>query len=94
MADGSSTVAGGGAVAELRLTDIGAREVVELTRMDLPMDEMEPLLERGVLPGCRICPLRSSPFGDPIIEVEGMVLALRKEMASCLCVRRAGVGDD
>lgn len=55
--------------------------------IDLPADQAEPLLERGVLPGCRICPVRASPSGDPIISIDGSLLALRKETAACLCVR-------
>lgn len=76
--------------AELRLRDIPMRETVELTRIDLPLDQAEPLLERGLLPGCRICPIRSSPSGDPIVSIDGSVLALRKETAACLCVRLLG----
>ena len=75
---------------ELRLADIPLGEAVELVRFDLPDHELEPLLERGVLPGCLLCPIRRSPFGDPIVDVEGTLLALRREMASCLCVRRRG----
>ena len=76
--------------AELRLADVPLRETVELIRIDLPTDLMEPLLERGVLPGCRICPVRRSPAGDPIVMVDGTLLAIRREVAGCLCVRRAG----
>lgn len=76
--------------ADLRLTDIPHGQEVELTHIDLPADELEALLERGVLPGCRICPVRRSPFGDPIVQVEGTLLALRREMACRLCVRWAG----
>lgn len=75
---------------DLRLADVALREVVELIRIDLPPDQMEPLLERGVLPGCQLCPVRRSPSGDPIVSVDGTLLALRKEMAGCLCVRLAG----
>jgi len=75
------------AVEDLRLGDIPLRQTVELTHIDLPAHEMEPLLERGVLPGCRICPVRSSPSGDPIVSVDGSLLALRRETAACLCVR-------
>ena len=75
---------------ELRLADVPLRETVELVRMDLPPELMEPLLERGVLPGCRICPVRRSPAGDPIVMVDGTLLAIRREVAGCLCVRRAG----
>ena len=74
-------------VVELRLGDIPLRQTVELVRIDLPPDQAEPLLERGVLPGCRICPVRSSPSGDPIVSVDGSLLALRRETADCLCVR-------
>ena len=55
--------------------------------ISLPADLAEPLLERGVLPGCRICPVRSSPGGDPIVSIDGSLLALRRETADCLCVR-------
>ncbi|HUF13069.1 MAG TPA: FeoA family protein [Longimicrobiales bacterium] len=73
----------------LRLAHIPLGQMVELVSIDLPDDEHEPLLERGMLPGCRMCPVRHSPFGDPIVEVEGTLLALRKETAGCLCVRLA-----
>lgn len=74
---------------ELRLDDIGLDEEVELVRIDLPADQLEPLLERGLLPGCRLCPVRRSPSGDPIVSVDGTIVALRREMAGCLCVRLA-----
>lgn len=70
-----------------RLPSIPLRQTVELVRIDLPAEQAEPLLERGVLPGCRICPVRSSPSGDPIVSVDGSLLALRRETAACLCVR-------
>ena len=75
---------------ELCLSDVPLRETVELVRIDLPPELMEPLLERGVLPGCQICPVRRSPAGDPIVMVDGTLLAIRREVAGCLCVRRAG----
>ena len=74
---------------ELRLSDVPFKQTVELLRLDLPEADATPLMERGVLPGCRICPVRLSPFGDPIVDVEGTLLALRKETAGCLCVRLA-----
>lgn len=72
---------------DLRLADIPLRQTVELVHIDLPTELAEPLLERGLLPGCRVCPVRSSPSGDPIVSIDGSVLALRKETAACLCVR-------
>jgi Fe2+ transport system protein FeoA len=80
--------------AELRLADIPLRQVVELVRIDLPSDQLEPLLERGMLPGCRLCPVRRSPSGDPIVDVDGSILALRREMAGCLCVRLSEALED
>ena len=76
--------------AELRLVDIPLREVVELVRIDLPTDQLEPVLERGLLPGSQICPVRWSPSGDPVVRVDGTLLAIRREVARCLCVRRPG----
>ena len=77
---------------ELRLPAIPLHQTVELVRIDLPPDQAEPLLERGVLPGCKICPVRSSPSGDPIVSIDGSLLALRKETAACLCVRLLSTG--
>lgn len=80
--------------ADLRLSDISVDEVVELIRFEMPDDQVEPLLERGVLPGCRLCPVRRSPSGDPIVEVDGVMLALRRETAGCICVRRFTMNAD
>ena len=82
------SASGSAAEERLWLVDIPLGVVVELVEMELPPWDAEALLERGVLPGCRLCPVRRSPFGDPIVDVEGTRLALRREMAGCLCVRR------
>jgi Fe2+ transport system protein FeoA len=72
---------------ELRLNAVPLREEVQLVRMDLPPVQLEPLLERGILPGCRLCRARLSPGGDPILLVDGTAIALRREVANCLWVR-------
>lgn len=72
----------------LRLTDIPLREDVELLELRLPDAEAEPLLERGILPGSILRTIRRSPSGDPIVRVDGVVIALRREAAFGLCVRR------
>ncbi len=87
VANTSNAAPAGNGERELRLADVPLRQAVELVRIDLPADELEPLLERGVLPGCELCPVRRSPSGDPIVTVDGTLLALRREMAGCLCVR-------
>jgi Fe2+ transport system protein FeoA len=73
---------------ECRLSDVELREEVEFVRFDMPEELAEPLLERGILPGCRLCPVRTSPSGDPVVMVDGSLLALRRETAGCLCVKR------
>lgn len=48
------------------------------------------LLELGFTQGERIRVIARAPFGDPImIEVRGAVVALRKEEARCIRIRRA-----
>ena len=74
-------------IEDLRLGDVPMQQEVELVSIDLPVELAEPLLERGVLPGCRICPVQSSPGGDPVVSIDGSLLALRRETADCLCVR-------
>ncbi|MCY3600351.1 MAG: FeoA family protein [Gemmatimonadetes bacterium] len=71
--------------------DVPLRTAVELERIDAPSDEVGPLLERGILPGCRLRRVRNSPAGDPIISVEGTLLALRRESAAQLFVREVEV---
>lgn len=75
-------------LAELTLGQIPLRQTVELVRIDLPEHELEPLLERGIMPGCELCPVRFSPSGDPVLLVDGTLIALRREIAGCLCVKR------
>jgi Fe2+ transport system protein FeoA len=89
LARTGAVLARAGAVEDLRLAEIPLREMVELVRIDLPTAEMEPLLELGLMPGCQVCPVRRSLFGDPVLLVDGALIALRREMAGCLCVRRA-----
>jgi Fe2+ transport system protein FeoA len=72
---------------DLRLIDIELDQVVELVSLEMSEDQMLPLLELGVLPGCHLCPVRHSPSGDPIVMVDGTMLALRRSVADCLCVK-------
>lgn len=72
---------------DLRLVDIEFDQVVELVKIDLPDEQLLPLLELGIMPGCHLCPVRHSPSGDPIVMVDGTMLALRRSVADCLCVK-------
>ena len=60
---------------DLRLSHVQLDQEVELVSIDLPDNQAEPLFERGFLPGCRICPVRSSPSGDPIVDIDGSQMA-------------------
>ena len=72
------------------LADVPLEEEVVLVRMDVAGEDVEPLLERGIVPGCKLCPVRHAPAGGPTVyRVDGALIALRKETASCLCVRSA-----
>ncbi len=70
------------------LAEVPLAEEVVLCRFRDMGPEVEVLLENGVIPGCRLCPVRRCPAGGPTIyRVDGSLVALRRETASCLCVR-------
>lgn len=70
------------------LADVPLDEEVVLVRIDVAGDDIEPLLERGIVPGCTLCPVRHAPAGGPTVyRVDGELVALRRATASCLCVR-------
>ena len=74
--------------AERMLADVPLEEEVVLVRIDVDGEDIESLLERGIVPGCRLCPVRHAPAGSPTVyRVDGDLVALRRETASCLCVR-------
>ncbi len=76
--------------ADRTLADVPLKEEVVLVRIDVAGRDIEPLLERGIVPGCKVCPVRHSPGGGPTVyRVDGHLIALRRETASCLCVRSA-----
>ena len=72
------------------LADVPLQEEVVLVRIDVAGEDVVPLLERGIVPGCTLCPVRHAPAGGPTVyRVDGALVALRRETASCLCVRSA-----
>ena len=76
--------------AERMLADVPLDEEVVLVRMDVDGEDVEALLERGIVPGCKLCPVRHAPAGGPTVyRVDGDLIALRKDLASCLCVQTA-----
>ncbi len=66
---------------------IGARCVLDC--LDLPADVARRLMELGFLPGSEIVPTRKAPGGGPrVYRVDGSEVALRKETAAKLHIRR------
>ncbi len=76
--------AGPATLLELREGEHGVLE-----RLDLPEDVARRLMELGFLPGSRVTAARSAPGGDPrVFRVDGTEIALRRETASRLKLRR------
>jgi len=72
-------------LSELRRGEHGILE-----KLDLPEDQALRLMELGFLPGTRIAAARSAPGGDPrVYRVDGSEVALRRETAARLKVRRS-----
>jgi Fe2+ transport system protein FeoA len=71
------------------LVDLHRGDAAILDGIDLPRDEARRLMELGFLPGMRITAGRSAPGGDPrVFQVDGSEIALRRETARRLKVRR------
>ncbi len=76
----------------LTLDRLREGEEALLDRIELPEDDARRLMELGFLPGITIQAARRSPFGDPrIFRVDGSEVALRRETAARLFLRRNGI---
>lgn len=71
------------------LMDLRQGDAAILDEIDLPADDARRLMELGFLPGTQITAGRSAPGGDPrVFQVDGSEIALRRETARRLTVRR------
>jgi Fe2+ transport system protein FeoA len=74
------------------LVDLHRGDAAILDGIDLPSEEARRLMELGFLPGMRITAGRSAPGGDPqVFQVDGSEIALRRETARRVKVRREKV---
>ncbi|MGA2195965.1 MAG: FeoA family protein [Bryobacteraceae bacterium] len=74
------------------LVDLHRGDAAILDGIDLPGEEARRLMELGFLPGAQITAGRSAPGGDPqVFQVDGSEIALRRETARRLKVRREKV---
>ena len=75
------------------LMDLQRGDAAILDGIDLPIDDARRLMELGFLPGTQITAGRSAPGGDPqVFQVDGSEIALRRETAKRLTVRRKKTG--
>jgi len=71
------------------LLDLSRGEAGILDRIDLPGEDAQRLMELGFLPGATVRAGLSAPGGDPrVFQVDGSEIALRKETASLLKIRK------
>ncbi|HTX33808.1 MAG TPA: FeoA family protein [Bryobacteraceae bacterium] len=71
------------------LVDLHRGDAAILDRIDLPGEDARRLMELGFLPGATVTAGRSAPGGDPqVFQVDGSEIALRRETARRLKVRR------
>jgi Fe2+ transport system protein FeoA len=71
------------------LMDLRRGDAAILDGIDLPPEDARRLMELGFLPGAQITAGRSAPGGDPqVFQVDGSEIALRRETARRLTVRR------
>jgi len=74
---------------QTNLVDLRRGDAAILDAIDLPVDDARRLMELGFLPGTQITAGRSAPGGDPrVFQVDGSEIALRRETARHLTVRR------
>jgi len=73
------------------LVDLRRGEAGVVDRLDLPADDARRLMELGFVPGTRVTAGHSAPGGDPrVFQVDGSEIALRRETAKLLKIRRDG----
>jgi ferrous iron transport protein A len=80
-------------VMALSEVEVGTSAVV--ASLELPHDVLDHLMHLGFLPEASIDVLRRAPAGDPTVyRVEGAEIALRRETAQHIRVRRSDQSRD
>ena len=75
--------------AHRTLADLTQGEEGVLEGIDLPEDLSTRLMELGFIPGTVVAGGHSAPGGDPrVFRVDGSEVALRRETACCVRIRR------
>jgi len=75
--------------AHRTLADLSRGEEGVLDCIDLPDDLSTRLMELGFVPGTIVAGGHSAPGGDPrVFRVDGSEVALRRETACCVRIRK------
>ncbi len=83
----------GSASFSATLVDLRRGDTAILDRIDMPGDDARRLMELGFLPGALVTAGLSAPGGDPrVFQVDGSEIALRRETAERLKIRRERPG--
>jgi Fe2+ transport system protein FeoA len=75
----------------MALSKLGIGEDAVVSSLDLPEDVQHHLMHMGFVPEARVMVLRRAPAGDPTVyAIDGIEIALRRDTANAIRVRRAG----
>ena len=73
----------------MALSELGIGQDAVVSRLDLPEEVQHHLMHMGFIPEARVTVLRRAPAGDPTVyAIDGLEIALRRETASSIRVRR------
>jgi len=74
----------------MALSDLGVGQDAVVSRLDLPEEVQHHLMHMGFIPEARVRALRRAPAGDPTVyAIDGLEIALRRETAGSIRVRRS-----
>jgi ferrous iron transport protein A len=75
----------------MALSELGVGQEAVVSRLDLPEEVQHHLMHMGFVPEARVTALRRAPAGDPTVyAIDGLEIALRRDTAGSIRVRRPG----
>jgi len=75
----------------MSLSELGIGQDAVVSGLDLPEEVQHHLMHMGFIPEARVTALRRAPAGDPTVyAIDGLEIALRRDTASSIRVRRPG----
>jgi len=75
----------------MALSELGIGQDAVVSRLDLPEEVQHHLMHMGFVPDARVTAVRHAPAGDPTVyAIDGLEIALRRDTAAAIRVRRPG----